>query len=526
MNNIPAYQAKLTNSLSKERHAKALALRETGINPYANGFNVTHTANELYAAFGEISREDLKAREADEKSVVRVAGRIRFFRKMGKASFVKIQDRTCRPALQKLKGENAQDLFLQIFLSKKMIGDAEYAQAKQHDLGDFIGVEGTPMRTRTGELTIQARKVILLTKNIRPLPDKHKGLLDVEQRYRQRYIDLVMNEKVREVFYARSLIVRRIREFLDARGYLEVETPMMHPQAGGATARPFVTHHNTLDMELFLRIAPELYLKRLLVGGFERVYEINRNFRNEGLSRRHNPEFTMVEFYQAYATYEDLMVLTEKMVFEIAKELHGEDENGRVCFKSDGHMIDVTSPWRRITMAGSVAEALNISEETLKQRDFLLSEAKKLGHENAEKLDDGKLLAELFEAHVEPHLIQPTFITAFPASISPLSRRNNADPTLVDRFELFVLGQELANAFSELNDPEDQYNRFAQQLRAREAGDEEAMPMDEDYIRALEYGMPPAAGEGIGIDRLVMFLTDSASIRDVILFPLLRPEVK
>ena len=510
--------------LMVERYEKVEALREAGKNPFANGFEVTHTAGAIFGEYGNAERDALDAAAVE----VKVAGRIRFFRKMGKAAFVKIQDRTCRPGVKPAHGDfEPQDDFLQIFVSKSEVGDDSFSDIKKlYDLGDWVGVEGTLMRTRTGELSVLAKSFTLLTKSIRPLPDKFAGLSDTEQRLRQRYVDLVMNESVRETFFARSLIVKRVREFLEERGFLEVETPMMHVTPGGAAARPFVTHHNSLDMDLYLRIAPELYLKRLLVGGLGRVYELNRNFRNEGLSRKHNPEFTMLEFYQAYATYEDLMDLTEELIVSLARELHGESDDGRITFETEGQEIDVTPPWRRVSMAGAVASALGVDEAQCRDEAFLTEQLKAAGYE-AEDLavmDWGKLLMTLFEEKVEDTLIQPTFLTDFPASTSPLARRKESDPTLVDRFELFILGREIANAFSELNDPEDQYGRFAAQLEAREAGDDEAMPMDEDYVRALEYGMPPAAGEGIGIDRLVMLLTGTDTIRDVIFFPHLRPE--
>lgn len=506
--------------LSRERYDKVTELRNAGINPFANAFDVTHTAADIFAGWGQDSKETLE----DETQIVRVAGRVRFFRRMGKALFVKIQDRTAKIGLKDgAIGPENNDNFLQIYVSKDALGDEGFEFTKHIDLGDIIGIEGTLMRTRTGELTVAATKLELLTKAIRPLPEKFKGLSDVEQRFRHRYVDLIMNEDVRQIFEKRTKIIRMIRDFLDARGFMEVETPMMHPTPGGAAAKPFVTHHNALDMQLYMRIAPELYLKRLLVGGFERVYEVNRNFRNEGLSRRHNPEFTMVEFYQAYATYEDMMDLTEEMISSIAREVVGEREDGRVIVETEGHAIDFTAPWRHIRMDDAVAEAYGVDVETVRDEAWLKAQIDALELELSDP-DPGRMLTELFEEKVEHTLIQPTFVIDFPASVSPLARRKESNPQEVDRFELFVLGRELANAFSELNDPEDQYLRFADQLAAREAGDEEAMPMDEDYVRALEYGMPPAAGEGIGIDRLVMLLTGAESIREVILFPHLRPE--
>ncbi len=517
----PGYEQRLENRLMRDRYERAQELRAKGDNPFANGFETTHNAASIFAEFGARTRDELAA----DTSEVAVAGRVRLFRKMGRALFMKVQDVTCRPGLKDGAGcPEDTDNLLQIFVSRDAVGEEFFADIKKLDLGDIVGIRGGVMRTRTEELSVEATSVRLLTKSIRPLPEKFQGLADVEQRFRQRYVDLVMNDDAREVFFARSLIVKRIREFLDARGFMEVETPMMHVTAGGAAARPFVTHHNALDIDLYMRIAPELYLKRLLVGGLDRVYEVNRNFRNEGLSRQHNPEFTMLEFYQAYATWEDLMELTEEMISGIAEELHGRSEDGRVLVTSEGHVMDFSRPWRRVSARDVVAQHLDIEPETLDERATLNEVAAKAGIDDPASWDAGKLLMEVFDELVEETLIQPTFITDFPASVSPLARRKEDNPELTDRFELFALGREIANAFSELNDPEDQYGRFAAQLAAREAGDDEAMPMDEDYIRALEYGMPPAAGEGIGIDRLVMLLTGAESIREVILFPHLRPE--
>ena len=513
------YLARL-DRLSRERYDKITELREAGKNPFSNAFAVTHTSADIFRGWGQHSKEALE----DEQVSVRVAGRVRFLRKMGKANFVKIQDRTAKIGLKDgAIGPEDNDNFLQIFVSKDALGEEGFAGMQDIDLGDIVGVEGVLMRTRTGELSVAATKVTLLTKATRPLPEKFKGLSDVEQRFRQRYVDLTMNEDVRQIFEKRTKIIRLMRDFLDARGFMEVETPMMHPTPGGAAAKPFITHHNALDMQLYMRIAPELYLKRLLVGGFERVYEINRNFRNEGLSRRHNPEFTMVEFYQAYATYEDMMDLTEEMISSIAAEVVGVREDGRVIVETEGHEIDLTAPWRRVRIDEAVAEAFEVPVETVRDHAWLNAQVDALELKLPDR-EPGRMLMELFEERVEHTLIQPTFIIDFPASVSPLARRKEDNPDEVDRFELFVLGRELANAFSELNDPDDQYRRFASQLAAREAGDDEAMPMDEDYVRALEYGMPPAAGEGIGIDRLVMLLTGAESIREVILFPHLRAE--
>lgn len=517
--NHQAYLQRL-DRLSAERYEKVAAMREEGLNPFANAFEVSHTAKDVFAEWGQRSKESLE----EETATVRVAGRVRFVRKMGKAMFIKIQDRTSKPGLKdNAIGPDDSDNFLQIYVSKDSLGDEAFAHAKRLDIGDIIGIEGGLMRTRTGELTIEGKHLTTLTKSVRPLPEKFKGLSDVEQRFRHRYVDLIMNEDVREIFEKRVKIIRLIREFLDERGFMEVETPMMHVTPGGAAAKPFVTHHNALDMPLYMRIAPELYLKRLLVGGFERVYEINRNFRNEGLSRRHNPEFTMVEFYQAYATYDDLMDLTENMITSIAREVVGTQKDGQVVVHAEGHVVNLSKPWRRVRVDEAVAEAWDVPVDTVRDPAWLKQQVDALKLELPDD-EPGRMLMELFEEKVEHTLIQPTFIIDFPASVSPLARRKESNPDEVDRYELFVLGRELANAFSELNDPEDQYTRFADQLAARDAGDEEAMPMDEDYVHALEYGMPPAAGQGIGIDRLVMLLTGAESIREVILFPHLRPE--
>ncbi len=471
--------AKSEQEIYDARRAKADKLRELGLNPYRNGYKVGDDIGALIAAHSRKSAEELEA----EKPKASIAGRIVAERSFGKAAFLKLRDRT---------GE------LQAYVKKDVLGDKLFEIYKLCDVGDFVAVTGPLFRTKTGELSVHAETFELLTKALRPLPEKWHGLSDVEIRYRQRYLDLVANAEVRATFQKRSKLVRAIRTFLDARDFLEVETPMMHPLVSGAAARPFETHHNTLDIDLFLRIAPELYLKRLVVGGFERVYEINRNFRNEGISTQHNPEFTMLEFYQAHATYEDLMALTEELFRAVAIEVTGA---AKVSYQ--GKELDFGAPFRRVSMAGALHE--------------VLPDAK------AQQLE-GEALAELFEAHVEPTLVQPTFITQFPTAISPLARRNDADPRFTDRFELYVAGREIANGFSELNDPVDQEGRFRDQLVKKQGGDQEAMDFDADYIRALEQGLPPTAGEGIGIDRLAMLLTDSPSIRDVILFPLLKPE--
>ena len=483
-----------------QRRAKLDELRGEGVNPFANDFFVTHTAAEVQAAHAEHAAEAL----AECAVSYALAGRIMARRDFGKAAFLQLQDRSGR---------------CQVYVAQEQLGEATFALYRKLDIGDIVGVTGTPFRTKTGELSLRAASLQLLTKSLLPLPEKWHGLTDVETRYRQRYLDLIVNPEVREVFKKRSRIVSTIRDFMVDNDFHEVETPMMQPIAGGATARPFVTHHNALDMTLFLRIAPELYLKRLVVGGFERVFEINRNFRNEGISIRHNPEFTMMEFYQAYATYEDLMNFTEKLICHVAREVLG-----TLTISYGGQPVDLTPPWDRLTVREAIVKYGKIDPKVLDDHAALLKVAKELEIDLEPTVGHGKLLTEVFEAVAEPHLWQPTFITQYPTEVSPLSRKNDRNPEYVDRFELYVVGRELANAFSELNDPIDQKERFLAQLAEKEAGDEEAHAMDEDYIRALEYGLPPTAGEGIGIDRLVMLLTDSASIRDVILFPQLRPE--
>jgi lysyl-tRNA synthetase, class II len=487
-----------TNELLRQRRAKLDDLRQQGINPYANDFPVTHTAGDVIAAHA--GDEEITA----EAPRYVLAGRMMARRDFGKAAFIQIQDRSGR---------------LQVYVSRDSVGIECFEEFQKLDIGDIVGIAGIPFRTKTGELSLRADLVRVLTKCLQFLPEKWHGLTDVETRYRQRYLDLIVNPDVRDVFRKRSRIITLIRDFMVRHDYLEVETPMMQPIAGGATARPFVTHHNTLKMDLFLRIAPELYLKRLVVGGFERVFEINRNFRNEGISIQHNPEFTMMEFYQAYATYEDLMDFTEKMICHVAEEVVGS-----LVFTYGGQKVDLTPPWQRLTLKEAIARFGEIDPAILEDRQQCLDYALQLGLELDQTIGHGKLLTEIFDVVAESRLWNPTFITEYPTEVSPLSRKNDTRPEVVDRFELFIVGRELANAFSELNDPADQKDRFLKQLAEKEAGDEEAHAMDEDYIRALEYGMAPTAGEGIGIDRLVMLLTDSASIRDVILFPQLRPE--
>ncbi|WP_376690893.1 lysine--tRNA ligase [Wenzhouxiangella sp. EGI_FJ10409] len=494
------------NRLIAERREKLHALREQG-DAYPNDFRVTAEAADLLERFDDADTWDQDALEGHDE-VFRLAGRILSRRIMGKASFVHIQD-----------GSGAR---FQLYLRRDDLPEGVYKAFKQWDIGDIVGVTGKLMRTRTGELSLHASDLVLLTKSLRPLPEKWHGLSDQETRYRQRYVDLIVNPEVRDTFVRRSLIVRAIRHYFDAHGFLEVETPMMHHIPGGATARPFATHHNALDLELYLRVAPELHLKRLLVGGLEKVYEINRNFRNEGVSTRHNPEFTMLEFYWAHADYNDLIRLTQDLLNGLVTELPGMAD-GKVAYQ--GETIDFSGDFDRITVADAVVGHYEeLSADEIKNADRL----RELCRAREIHVDDswgwGRLLMELFEEGVEHRLIQPTFVTQYPIEVSPLSRRNEDDPDFADRFELIVAGREIANGFSELNDPEDQAERFRAQVEARDAGDAEAMHFDHDYIRALEYGMPPAAGEGIGIDRLVMLLTDSASIRDVLLFPYLKPE--
>jgi lysyl-tRNA synthetase class 2 len=487
------------NELIQQRFRKLAEIREMGNRPYAGRYEVSASAQDLIAAHGTTSKEDLE----QGRVTATLAGRIVALRSFGKACFCHIQDGSGR---------------IQLYFQKNTLGDQQFNLFKKLDIGDFIGVTGFLFRTRTDELTLDVERFDLLAKSLRPLPEKWHGLTDVEIRYRQRYVDLIVNPEVKQVFLLRTKIIQSIRSFLNSRGYLEVETPMMQSIPGGATARPFKTHHNALDMDLFLRIAPELYLKRLLVGGFERVYEINRNFRNEGISTRHNPEFTMLEFYTAYADYRDLIEMTEQMISTVAQEVLG-----TTTVTYEGHSISLAPPWKRMTFRASLRES-GVPDDVLADADKAREYAKKLGANLKGGEPLGKLWNEIFEAKVETTLIQPTFITDYPTDISPLSKKCEDDPNFVERFELFVVGREMANAFSELNDPVDQKDRFQKQVFEREAGDDEAHQMDDDFIRALEYGMPPAAGEGIGIDRLVMLLTGSSSIRDVILFPQMKKE--
>jgi len=488
------------NQTLKQRREKAENLEATGVNLYSNSFKPANAIQELHPR-----GESLKPQETEPGSVsYSIAGRIMAIRKFGKAAFCQITDKTGR---------------IQIYLKKDTLGDVAFEAFKKWDIGDIVGIAGPLFKTKVGELSVAATETTMISKSLRPLPEKWHGLTDVETRYRQRYVDLIVTPESRETFKKRVEIIKLIREYLSDKDFMEVETPMMQPVPGGATAKPFKTHHNALDMELYLRIAPELYLKRLLVGGFERVFEINRNFRNEGLSTRHNPEFTMLEFYQAYATYEDLIDLTEEMISSICQKV-----NGTMNISYQGTEVDLSPPWKQLTMNEALIEVAGIDKAILDDDQKVLTLAKEKGIQLDDQAGPGKAKTELFELLVEEKLIDPTFITSYPTEISPLARRNDVDPAVTDRFELFITGRELANAFSELNDPRDQLQRFKKQIADR-GDDEEIHPvLDSDYIRALEYGMPSAAGEGIGIDRLVMLLTDAPSIRDVILFPHLKPE--
>ena len=494
----PAEPPQDENQIIAERRAKLARLREKG-QAYPNDFVREHLAADLHSAHGAATKEDLQS--AAPRACV--AGRMMLKRLMGKASFATLQDMSGR---------------IQVYVKADLVGAETYEAFKHWDLGDIVGAEGTLFRTNTGELTLQVTSIRLLSKSLRPLPDKFHGLADMEVRYRQRYVDLIVNPESRENFIRRSKLVQAIREFFVARGYLEVETPMLHPIPGGAAAKPFTTHHNALDMEMFLRIAPELYLKKLVVGGLEKVFEINRNFRNEGISTRHNPEFTMIEFYEAYRDYHYLMDLTETLLRECARKILG-----TTALAYQGETIDLAKPFDRLTMAEAIAKynpRYPLAE--LAKPEYLKAA---LGPFEVEVFPTdglGLLQLKLFEATTESKLVQPTFIVAHPTDVSPLARASDADPAVTDRFELFITGREMANGFSELNDPEDQAARFAAQARAKEAGDEEAMYYDADYVRALEFGLPPTAGEGIGVDRLAMLFTDSPSIRDVILFPQLK----
>ena len=486
------------NKLVEERRNKLLSLREEGFN-YPISIEIDATVKDLFETYGESTREEV----SDANKTVKIAGRMMAKRIMGKSSFSKVVDSSGS---------------IQLFLNSKNLDEKTYNNFKKYDVGDIIWVEGILFRTKTDELTINVGKIEVLSKSLRPLPEKYHGLTDTETRYRKRYLDLIMSDDSKAVFQKRSKIVTTIRAFLDQKDILEVETPMMHPIAGGAIAKPFITHHNTLDRDFFLRIAPELYLKRLVVGGLHRVYEINRSFRNEGISTKHNPEFTMLELYLAYASYEEIMTLVEDMIIDIAIAL-----NGSTTIQYQDREYDLSGPYKRMTLEESVIQYNpKMDPKKLRDRETLLNTCKELGIKTNDDVTTGKLLFEIFEKTVEDNLIEPTFITSYPRDVSPLSRANDNDPWLVDRFEFFIAGSELANGFQELNDPDDQSDRFKAQVKERNDGDDEAMVFDQDYIEALEYGMPPTSGLGVGIDRLVMLFTESPSIRDVLLFPHMR----
>lgn len=514
----------VNDSLFEQRARKVSELRDMGLHPYANDLPPNITVAEFIARHGDQGAPSVP------QSPYRIAGRVMAINRFGKAAFIRIQDSSAdtplpthvadfeRSSDTESKPARSTVGRLQAYVRKDVVGDDAFSVFKKLDLGDFVAIDGVPMRTKTGELSLHASGFAILTKSLRPLPEKWHGLSDVETRYRQRYLDLVVNPEVRKVFRARSKIIAWLRRFFEERDFLEVETPMMQSIAGGAAAKPFCTHHNALDVDLYLRIAPELYLKRLVVGGFERVFEINRNFRNEGISTFHNPEFTMLEFYQAYATYLDLMVVGEQILEGLAQEI-----TGSTTLQWMDHTLSLKAPFCRLSMLDAIAQHGGPNPKELRDPELAGAALKKVGID-PEGMSGGQRVLTLFEHYAEPKLIQPTFVYDFPAEVSPLSRRKPSDPWFVDRFELFVGGKELANAFSELNDPQDQKARFEDQLKAREAGDDEAHAMDHDYVRALEHGMPPTGGFGLGIDRLVMLLTSTQSIRDVILFPQLRPE--
>ena len=487
-----------TSELIQKRKDKFDELKLNNLQLFPNDFKVSHTLNEIHGII-EKAPETLK----EDEPVFNVAGRMMAINRFGKTAFIRFRDRSGQ---------------FQAYIRKDRIGDEAYRLFKQMDVGDFVGLSGGMFKTKTGEWTLLVSELKLLCKTIRPLPEKFHGLKDPEKRYRQRYLDLMMNAEVRDLFVKRSRIIQEIRNFFLERDFLEVETPMMQPIPGGADAEPFKTHHNALGMDLYLRIAPELYLKRLVVGGFERVFEINRNFRNEGISTQHNPEFTMLEFYQAYATFTDLMELTEQLFSTVAQTL-----TGSTALSYQDNPIELAGSWRRITLQKALVDIGGIDSALLNDQGALLDFAAQNGIKITKSGRLGKVITKLFDVLVEPKLIQPTFITGYPAEVSPLSRRSDQEPDITERFELFIAGREIANGFSELNDPVDQKARFVQQVESRKAGDQKAHLMDEDYIEALEYGMPPTAGEGIGIDRMVMLLTDAVSIREVILFPHMKP---
>lgn len=487
------------NRLIKRRIEKLEELKEAGVDPYYNGFEPDSFAQDLHDSYDNKEKDELES----SKIPVKVAGRVMAYRSFGKAGFLKLKDFTG---------------YIQIYAEKKSLPEEDFKLYKKLDIGDIIGVEGTLFKTKTGELTVKANKIVMLTKSLRPLPEKWHGLKDKELRYRQRYLDLIVNDETKETVIKRAKIISAIRKFMLNNRFIEVETPMLHKLVTGAAARPFKTHLNALDMDLYLRIAPELYLKRLVVGGLERVFEINRNFRNEGMDLKHNPEFTMMEFYIAYKDYKFLMDFTEELFEFVLKELG--IENNKIEF--EGKEIDFSRPWKRVDFFEGLREIGKVDEKILEDKKEALKFALELEKKVNENMPHEKVLAEIFDALVEPKLINPTFVVGYPVAISPLAKRNRDNPEITDRFELYIAGMEIANAFSELNDPFDQKERFLKQLEERKRGDEEASMYDADYIRALEYGLPPTAGEGIGIDRLVMLLTSNSSIRDVILFPLMK----
>jgi lysyl-tRNA synthetase class 2 len=486
------------NELIEQRIKKLAELRQSGIEPFGSSFYAEDHASELLNKFGSVEKEALEANPVS----CSLAGRIISMRDFGKAAFAHIQDTTGK---------------IQVYFKKDMLGEKQII-VKKLDIGDIIGLKGKLFRTKTNELTVEVNDIVFLTKSLKPLPEKWHGLKDIETRYRQRYVDLIVNPEVRQTFVKRSIVIKAIRDFLESKGFIEVETPMMHPIPGGATARPFKTHHNALGIDLYLRIAPELYLKRLLVGGYERVYELNRNFRNEGISTKHNPEFSMLEFYIAYRDYHFLMSFTEELITHVSKKTLG-----TLKIPYGDTIIDLTPPWPRISMLEALMQK-GVPQEIFDDSEKARAWAKASKIEIEGGASPGKILDEIFKERVEPELIQPTFIIDHPVELSPLAKKKPDNPALAERFELFITSREIANAFSELIDPIEQRQRLLTQVEAKAQGDEEAHWMDEDFVRALEYGMPPAAGEGIGIDRLVMLLTNSQSIRDVILFPQLKPE--
>ena len=489
------------NELLALRRAKLDDLRSKG-NAFPNNFKRNALAADLHSSYDSFKASELEK----EKVAVSVAGRIMLQRIMGKASFITLQD---------LSGQ------IQAYIKSDNVDEETYKEFKKWDLGDVVGIKGKLFKTKTNELTVEAESIFLLTKSLRPLPEKHVGLVDTEQRYRKRYLDLLTNEESLMVFKTRSKLISEIRNIFHEEGYLEVETPMMQPVPGGAAARPFVTHHNALDMDLYLRVAPELYLKRLVIGGLERVFEINRNFRNEGLSTKHNPEFTMLEYYTAYADYKDQMDFMQTLLNTLAKRVLGKS-----VIETEGNKYDLSKPFERMTLIESIVKYLGVDKGKLEDRKELEKIAKKLNVEKIKDVSNGKLLVEIFEKGVEDKLDQPTFIEGYPKDVSPLSRTQDEDSNYVERFELFIGGREIANGFSELNDPDEQSERFKQQVEQRASGDQEAMEFDEDYVEALEYGLPPCAGVGVGIDRLVMLFTGRSSIKDVLLFPQLKPKGK